>query len=99
MILEYKVTDIEWDKGPYDCTRMVKLPQEAAVSVAFDLSWLKPAGKVNGKEVRQGIRNILEEKFNHHVLSFKTRLIKKEADNVGADKGELLKLTKVDSEE
>ena len=78
MILEFKVTNIEWDKGPYDFVRMVKLPQEAVVSVAFDLGWLKPAGKVGRKEVRQGIRNILEEKFNHHVLSFRTRLVKKE---------------------
>ena len=81
MILEYKVTDIVWDKGPYDFTRMVKLPQEAMVSVAFGLSWLRPAGKVSRKEVRQGIRNILEEKFNNHVLSFKTRLIKKGDNN------------------
>lgn len=29
MILEFKVTNIEWDKGPYDFVRMVKLPQEA----------------------------------------------------------------------
>ena len=77
MIFEYKVTDIVWDKGPYDFSRMVKLPQEAVVSVAFDLSWLKPAGKVSRKEVRQGIRNILEEKFNNHVLSFKVKTVKK----------------------
>ena len=78
MILEFKVTNIEWDKGPYDFTRMVKLPQEAFVSVPFYLGWLKPAGKVGRKEARQGIRNILEEKFSHRVFSFKARLVKKE---------------------
>ena len=28
MIFEYKVTDVVWDKGPYDFSRMVKIVHE-----------------------------------------------------------------------
>ena len=84
MILEFKVTNIEWDisdlnpNSPFDPTILCDLPDTAEVTVAYNLSWTRPVKKVNRRKIREWIKAELEEKCKRKVLSFRTRLVKKE---------------------
>ena len=84
MILEFKVTNIEWDtsdlspNSPFDLTLLCQLPDTGVVAVAYNLSWTKPVKKVNRGKIRELIKARLEEGYKRKVLSFRTRLVKKE---------------------